>query len=150
MKNLDAIEATRRFAQSLAGADADDLLQEAALAMLEHPPERTETLPAWLRKVVLNRWRMTMRSAARRHRRELAATSTEPVWQEPLDQRRSAVRLRIAIAALPEPYRSTIIAHYFEGKTSLEIAAAEGIPAVTVRTRIFRGLAKLRRESRRR
>lgn len=150
MKNLDALDATRRYARSLAGHDADDLLQEAALVMLEHPPERTEALPAWLRKVVLNRWRMTMRAAARRHRRELAATSTEPVWQEPLDRRRAAVRLRVAIAALPEPYRSTIIAHYFEGKTSHEIAAAEGIPAVTVRTRIFRGLARLRRESRRR
>ena len=144
MKNLDALIATRRFAQSLAGGDAEDLLQDAAVAMLEHPPEREDTVPAWLRKVVLNRWRMTMRSAARRQRRELAATNTEPVWQEPLDRKRATIRLRIAIASLPEPYRSTIIAHYFEGKTSHEIAAVEGIPAVTVRTRIFRGLAKLR------
>jgi RNA polymerase sigma-70 factor (ECF subfamily) len=134
----------RRFAVSLAGGDADDLLQDAALIMLEHPPQAAGSTRGWLFKVVLNRWRMDRRSAARRRARELATANIEPVWQESLDHRRAVADLRAALAALPEPYRRVIVACYFEGKTSREVAGDEGIPAITVRTRLFRGLAKLR------
>ena len=138
-------DAYRSYATALAGHDADDLLQEAAIAMIEHPPAREGALHGWIRTVILNRWRMTARSTARRRRRELAvAVATDPEWHDPLERRGTYARLHAAIEALPDPYRSHVIACYFEGKTSAEIAAAAGVPAITVRTRLYRAIAKLR------
>lgn len=141
-------DAYRSYATALAGHDADDLLQEAAIAMIEHPPAREGALHGWIRTVILNRWRMTARSTARRRRRELAvavaADSESPESHDRLESRGTYARLYAAIDALPEPYRSHVIACYFEGKTSAEIASAAGVPAITVRTRLYRAIAKLR------
>ena len=45
---------------------------------------------------------------------------------------------------LPPAQRSAIHLHYAEGYSTGEIAAILRVPAATVRTRLFRGRAKLR------
>jgi len=48
-----------------------------------------------------------------------------------------------AVAALPQTYREVVALRYFADVPAVEIAAAEGIPAETVRWRLHRGLKLL-------
>lgn len=48
-----------------------------------------------------------------------------------------------AVAALPQIYREAVALRHFAGVPAAEIAAAEGIPAETVRWRVHRGLQLL-------
>src|SRR5439155_7912608 len=79
---LGELEGLRALARSLVygDADADDLLQDTAVAALQHPPADTGQRPvrSWLAAVLRNRWRMDRRSAARRRAREQAAALALP------------------------------------------------------------------------
>ena len=74
---LGELEGLRALARSLVygDADADDLLQDTAIAALQHPPVETgpRAVRSWLAAVLRNRWRMDRRSEARRRAREHAA-----------------------------------------------------------------------------
>jgi RNA polymerase sigma-70 factor (ECF subfamily) len=137
----------RALARSLVrgDADADDLIQYTAVKLLEHPPELDRPIRPWLVTVMLNRWRMDRRSEARRRARELATATPEPELAAPQERAQALRRLGEAVEALPPPYRDLVIARYFDGRTSIELAAELGIPAVTVRTRLLRALEKLRK-----
>ncbi|HEU4734698.1 MAG TPA: sigma-70 family RNA polymerase sigma factor [Kofleriaceae bacterium] len=149
---LGELEGLRALARSLVhgDADADDLIQSTAVAVLEHPPPAGDGRPvrAWLRAVVKNRWRMDRRGDARRRAREqtvaiATGTTTDPMV-EPLDRARSLEKLAAALVALDEPFRTTVIRRYLDGKTAAEIARALGVPAGTVRWRLKTALARLR------
>src|SRR5436190_13577 len=45
---------------------------------------------------------------------------------------------------VPEPYRSTVRLHYFDGLTLREIAERQGVSHETARQRASRGIARLR------
>ncbi len=59
-----------------------------------------------------------------------------------LDQ---AARLRAAIDALPEKYRTVITLFHLQGKQYDEIASVLGLPMGTVKTHLFRAKEQLRR-----
>jgi RNA polymerase sigma factor (sigma-70 family) len=156
---LHELEGLRALARSLVrgpshgpepgDADADDLLQDTAIAALEHPPARTGTpLRAWLAAVLRNRWRMDRRGAARRRAREyvaIVAEHAEPAERvDPLDRARALEKLAAALVALDEPFRAALVRRYLDGRTAAQIARELGIPAGTVRWRISTGLARLR------
>src|SRR5437763_17129325 len=111
---IEQLVRMRGLARALAGsdADADDLLQDTALALLERPQPDVRALRPWLATVVVNRWRMTRRATLRRRARELAYEAPAP---PDVDRSGDVPRL---LAALSEPYRALVIAHYFAGKTS--------------------------------
>jgi RNA polymerase sigma-70 factor (ECF subfamily) len=56
-----------------------------------------------------------------------------------------ARRLRAAIAALPEKYRTVITLYHLQGKQYDEIAKVLGVPIGTVKTHLFRAKDQLRR-----
>lgn len=56
-----------------------------------------------------------------------------------------ARRLRAAIEALPEKYRSVITLYHLQGRQYEEIAQVLGIPMGTVKTHLFRAKEQLRR-----
>ncbi|HEY8297227.1 MAG TPA: sigma-70 family RNA polymerase sigma factor [Candidatus Baltobacteraceae bacterium] len=56
-----------------------------------------------------------------------------------------ARRLRSAIAALPEKYRTVITLYHLQGKQYDEIAEVLGLPMGTVKTHLFRAKEQLRR-----
>ncbi|MEO6913473.1 MAG: RNA polymerase sigma factor [Candidatus Baltobacteraceae bacterium] len=56
-----------------------------------------------------------------------------------------ARRLRAAIEALPEKYRTVITLYHLQGKQYDEIASVLGIPIGTVKTHIFRAKEHLRK-----
>jgi RNA polymerase sigma factor (sigma-70 family) len=146
---VDAIrelEGMRALARALAHGDADDLLQDAAVAALEHPPATDRPLRPWLATVILNRWRMNRRGEARRTAREQVVEVAEaaPDQPDPIDRARLLQRLSDALVALDEPFRQTVIARYLDGKSAAQIAREVGVPAGTVRWRLKTGLARLR------
>ena len=147
---LGELEGLRALARSLVygDADADDLLQDTAIAALQHPPADTGHPPrSWLAAVLRNRWRMDRRSDARRRAREqavaLAAADREPDL-DPVARARALERLAAAVVALDEPFRTTVIWRYLDGKTSAQIARELGVPAATVRSRLKTALGRLR------
>ena len=55
-----------------------------------------------------------------------------------------ADQLRRAVSQLDEPYRETLMLRFYAELSLAEIAAATGRPIGTVKTHLFRGLARLR------
>jgi len=135
-------EWVRRLARSLAGDDAtaDDLVQETWIAASRRPPQLDRPVRPWLAVVVRN---LFLKGLAREQRREahhlrigadggVAGPSPEATLESSQLQR----FLAELVAALDEPYRQTLILHYFEDQSAAEIARTQSIPAGTVRWRL--------------
>jgi RNA polymerase sigma factor (sigma-70 family) len=96
-------------------ADGDDLLQDAAVAALEHPPDLDRPVRPWLATVIRNRWRMSRRSAARRAAREQwVATALAIDTDEPIERARLLERLTSALVQLDEPFRTVVVRRYLD------------------------------------
>jgi len=125
---------------------AEDVVQDALLAVVRRPPAADVPLGPWLVGVVRNLAKMSHRGRARRdhHERLTAAPSlTEPA--EAAVARAETLRLLVdAVLALPEPFRAAVAMRYIDGLAPAEIARRIGIPAATVRTRVHRGIEILR------
>jgi RNA polymerase sigma-70 factor, ECF subfamily len=130
--------------------DAEDAVQEALLKLY-----RTES---WLRieeeKAFLARtvYRTALDVVARRHGAEQmdAEVERELVWdgsspeQNVLEGDDRGLLLRL-IEGLQEEFRRALVLSAIEEMTSREVAAAIGIPEGTVRTRVMRARAELKR-----
>jgi RNA polymerase sigma-70 factor (ECF subfamily) len=124
---------------------ADDISHDAWLAARERIPDDRPLRP-WLSRVVLNVVRMRSRTDSRRTLRELAVppAAATPTAAELVDRVEIQRVLVEAVLALAEPYRSTVLLHYFEGLSSAEIARRTGVPNGTVRRRLKEALDELR------
>ncbi len=135
----------RRIVVDLVDDDeVDDILQETWIAALA---ERRIAHPrAWLKRVAHNLAMLRRRSAGRRRKREAAAARAEalPSTDAIVERLQAHKQLAEAVAELEEPYRTAVLLRYFEDIPPREIAARLGVPASTVRTRLERGLAKVR------
>jgi RNA polymerase sigma-70 factor (ECF subfamily) len=125
---------------------ADDVVQDAWIAALRYAPSTEKPLEPWLARAVRNFAWKRRRSDVRRAEHEQRAATPEPVvtpdhTAERIERQRVLVD---AVAALDEPFRTTLVLHYFEGQTSAEIARTQRVPAGTVRWRLKRGLDELR------
>lgn len=139
----------RALARGLLGDahEADDVVQEAALAALRGAPAGGTEPRAWLARVVRNAAWRRLRTRARREAREQRAARPEsqpPPQSETLERLELQEQLLKAVRALDEPLRTTVVQRYFEGRSSAEIARAAGLPEGTVRWRLKRGLELLR------
>src|SRR5688572_2561976 len=129
---------------------ADDAVQETMVAALERGPSEPRALRAWLSAVLHNVLRQTWRGEARRSAREAALGSPHAqrtALEVPLDiivELDLHRRLADEVHALAEPYRTAILLRYLRARSTEEIARELGTPIKTVRTRLERGLARLR------
>jgi RNA polymerase sigma-70 factor (ECF subfamily) len=120
------------------GTDALDVLQETFLYLLRKAPElelrvRMTTL---LFPVVRNL------SLQRRRQRGTASAAVEPLAEDP--PLASAEELVAALGGLPEAQRQALLLRFVDGKSLQEIAAAQGVPLGTVKSRLHQALATLR------
>jgi len=124
---------------------ADDVVQETFASALTSPPAADRLRP-WLARIARNVVRMRARSeSARAARERWLASEPEGLSAADLAQKLESQRLLAdAVQQLAEPYRATILLHYWEHKSSDDIAALHGVPAGTVRWRLKHGVDLLR------
>ena len=146
--------AKRLAVLSGAGADADDVVQEAfvkAYRSLSSFRDGADFRP-WLLRIVVNESRNLHRGKSRRSDRELRVVREDArlaVGSDPAEvavgaERREA--LLGAIRALPEELREVVTCRYLLELSESETAGSLGIPNGTVKSRLHRGLARLREE----
>jgi RNA polymerase sigma factor (sigma-70 family) len=137
------------------GAEAEDVVQETYSAVLKSPPADAERpLRPWLAQVLRNVVRSAGRSASRRRRRErevggqvggrVGGDDVAPATDEVMARMETYRRVVELMTSLDEPYRSTLLLRFYEGREAAEIARAADVPAGTVRWRISEGLKRLR------
>jgi RNA polymerase sigma-70 factor (ECF subfamily) len=138
--------------------DARDVCQETFLRAFRALPgfRGQAKFSSWLYRIALNLCRDWMRRERRTPVVQApenvdlmeAAAAAEPSESiEDLVARHDQIRaVERAMAVLPEEQRSAIILKEYHGLTFQEIADLVGCPLSTVKTRLYQGLAVLRRE----
>ncbi len=153
--DLEALLRESDWLRRLAGAlvhdsqAAEDLVQEAWVAALEHPPRtggRRSRLRAWLRTIVRHRARDAQRDGSGRTWHERQAARNSPSEDGPTVAERLELQQRVASAllALDEPYRTAVALRYLDALSTREVARRQGVSHDTARQRVSRGLAALR------
>src|SRR5687768_3908158 len=138
----------RRVARAALGGDdqVDDAVQETWVAALRHGPRHAGSTRGWLATVARNAVRVLRRGDVRRGRRERHAARREALPDPTEIVAREEIRRRLlaAVLAVEEPSRSALLLRYYEDLAPAEVARRLGVPIDTARTRIKRGLARLR------
>lgn len=130
----------RRLGQS---GFVDDVVAETFLKALEYLPryeDRGLPFRAWLYRIATSRISRLARRAARRLQQLEAEPAVEPDRDEP-----DREKIRRALLGLPERFQSVIALHHLEGLSVEEVAAILGCASGTVKSRLSRGRAALRR-----
>lgn len=128
-------------------ATAEDLVQQACTAAIEHPPQDRRSLGAWLGGVVRHLAARVHRDRARRERRERRVARPEretPDVSEVLERAELARQVMDLVLELDEPFRSTVLLRYHEQLPPEAVARRLGVPLSTVGTRLHRALERLR------
>jgi RNA polymerase sigma-70 factor (ECF subfamily) len=128
-----------RYAERLARDPdrADDLVQETFIRAMGHLPLLENLKPyqqrAWLYRTLKNRFIDEERA---RQRQEVAY---ERLVHEPQvdDLPAPSVIVATLIGQVPERYQDVLYEYYILGKTSQQIGDELGVPAATVRSRLF-------------
>jgi RNA polymerase sigma-70 factor, ECF subfamily len=127
-------------------ARAQDVVQETLLRAWSHPEvlERPEgSVRAWLFTVACRLVVDDLRRA--HHRRELASArlpehGESDATQEVLD----AWLVADALVALSPEHRAVVVGAYYRGRSVAELAAEQGVPPGTVKSRMHYALRALR------
>jgi len=138
-----------RLASRLAGnaSDADDVMQEAVLALMssanQYRPTATGSVRSWYLAIVANAYRRRARAARRRSHREQDGPAPGRGTPDPASGQWDE-EVRLAVDALPEHERLPILLRHGDEPAISDIAAALGRKEKTVRSQIDRGLERLR------
>lgn len=130
---------------------ADDVTQETLMDALRQPPQIERGLRSWFSGVVRNKIRLHYRGEGRRRRwerkageeREMRARN-QSLAEDALQRAELRQEVVQSVIDLPEPYRLTLILRYLEDLTPTEIAEWTGEPLSTIKTRLQRGLDRVR------
>jgi RNA polymerase sigma-70 factor (ECF subfamily) len=145
----------RRFARAFAGsdADADDLAQEALLRVYRNLRRFTyqSAFSTWLYAVVRNVFLDAARGRAGTARRTEEPLADDHADREggarpdhELEREQERRRVWDALQRIPAEYRTALVLFDIEGCTYDEVAAVEGVPVGTIKSRLHRGRAHLR------
>jgi RNA polymerase sigma-70 factor (ECF subfamily) len=131
--------------------EAEDVLQEVFMSVYAHLHRfRGESkLSTWLYTIALNRVRNQIRRRGKQRMvsmdagQEKGASGWElpekgPAVEEVEAQRRDSVKLRLAVDALPEHFRSIFVLHYYQHLPLKEIARRVAKPLGTVKVYLHR------------
>jgi RNA polymerase sigma-70 factor (ECF subfamily) len=135
--------------------DADDLAQETFLVVARRPQgfQGRSSIYTWLYGILLNveRRRRRRNGVQRRRLRVLwsngsADQRSVPSAETPLEIAEWKRSLWSRVARLPDGQRQAVVLRFSEHLSYEEIATVLGCPLGTVKSRIFHGLAGLRRQ----
>jgi RNA polymerase sigma-70 factor (ECF subfamily) len=132
--------------------DASDVAQQTFVQAFGHLDRYDPHQPfrPWLYKIATNQ----CISFLRRQGRQAAPVPDEVLEQvsDPEDGAPTLVEaaadrqeVRAAVATLPEPYRTAVVLHYFEGLSYQEMARQTDLPIGTISTHLYRAKNLLRR-----
>ena len=141
----------RRLAARVAGrvgaGEAEDLASEAVARSLARPAPDGRAEP-WLETIFRNLLADRGRRWARRDQRMGAGAGAGGAVVQTPEQLVLAVEracaVKAALSAMPPELREAVEARFFAGQDYDQMAAARGITPTTARTRVHRGLARLR------
>ena len=130
-------------AKGLRGADIDDAVQEIHLRVLRSGPDGAGLAP-WVTRVAINVAMDHHRRQRRAHRlgQELAPTSRAAGPDDDVGDR---LAVTAALAELAPEKRAVVSLHLLAGLTIAETARRLAVPEGTVKSRLHRALAELRR-----
>jgi RNA polymerase sigma-70 factor (ECF subfamily) len=125
---------------------AADLAQETTVDALAAEPDDSRPLRGWLATVMRNKLAKLRRSERHRAAREDSARRADsvPGTQEVVERAETHRNVVLAVLALEEPYRSTLLMRFFEQLSYDDIAAKTGVTRAAVNSRVTRGLDQLR------
>jgi RNA polymerase sigma-70 factor (ECF subfamily) len=124
-------------------ADAADAAQEAFVAAWRQLPrlKDPDRFDAWLQRIAVNAARMSLRARGRRRVREIAASAmavaARTAVADPGGTTDDGARLATALDHLSADQRTILALHHLDGRSVAEIADVLGIPAGTVKSRLF-------------
>jgi len=127
---------------------ASDVAQETFLQLTKDAASVTGSLPGWLHRVATHKAIDQMRRDASRRRREREYATRQP--DEPGEWKRISPYVDVGLRELEPELRTVLILHFLEGRTTREIALAQGTSQATVSRRIGAGVEQLRAKLRRR
>src|SRR5262245_42582010 len=127
-------------------AGADDVEQQVWLTAVRHGGASIDEPRAWLGAVARNWARRAWRGSSRRTRREAAVARPEATENDgdPVERAEAHRAVVDAVLALPEPLRTAVLLHHFDGLSVADVAARVGAPHETVRSRLRLARARLR------
>jgi RNA polymerase sigma factor (sigma-70 family) len=144
-----------RLAYRLTGnhADAEDITQEVLVRAMRSPDAGTTgAIEGWLHRVTTN---LFVDMVRRRGRARSVSIDDRPWARDPADTGpepadaalRTALEpdLEVALAELPDAFREAVLLCDVQGLSYAEIGTVVGVKPGTVRSRIHRGRAMLRR-----
>lgn len=137
-----------KYLRRLTGDDdaAAEAVQDAWLRILRGMPRLRDAsrLRAWLfgiaRRVVMDRLREKYAEPTRVSADDVDLAAAD----DAVDLKEELALLQEELARLPVPEREVLVLFYLEELTLLEIAEVAGIPAGTVKSRLFRARRALR------
>jgi RNA polymerase sigma-70 factor (ECF subfamily) len=145
------IPALRIYGRSLCRnpVEADDLVQETLIRAIEnvHLFQRGTNLRAWLFTIMRNRFYSNWAKRARERTGEIDCVSSIP--QGPEDTQLWHIQMRemeSAIHALPPHFREAIVLVAVLGESYMQAAQTLGCDIGTIKSRINRGRAALKRQ----
>jgi len=127
---------------------ADDLAQETWMAALTGTRATNESPRGWLGRVLRNRLVQRGRSETTRsdHERQQPPDPDFPSSDDLLERIEQQKLLAEVLTSLREPFRESVILHYYEGLNATEIGERLGESSGTIRQRLKRGLEALRED----
>lgn len=145
----------RRYLDRLLGPkDAEDVTQEVFAKVSQALPQfrGDSSLATWIYRIATNTAYDRLRSPSFQRAGEVSLDAAAPVQDPSSGADQKLVRTEMNdcidrfVARLPASYRSVVILSEHEGLTNQEIAAALGLSLETVKIRLHRARARLRKE----
>ena len=147
--HLEHAAVLRAYARRLADdpGRAEDAVQEAFLRDCNRPEVLDNgrgSVRGWLLTTFRNIVIDSYRSRQARPESLCAVVPDAPVKMDEIDRMLSATLLHDALRSLAQPHREVIVQCYYRGLTVSQLAGQLGVPAGTVKSRLFYGLRALR------
>lgn len=145
---------SRYLARLMGPTDAEDVTQEVFAKVSQALPQfrGAASISTWIYRIATNAAYDRLRSRSSHGRSDLAIDEDTPVEDRSPGVEQTLVRTEMNacidayIARLPASYRSAVILSEEEGLTNAEIADALGVTVDTVKIRLHRARARLRKE----